>query len=178
MRRIYESSAIQRDDDDQFTPGEREEAQPQAFRSIDSAAWSDRLLPVRLRRWAVTLSVTTPELQYQHGESVPFTVTFENRLPMPVTVPTTSPRLWQWTVDGYPEASHIEETAPPAGDGRLRLDRGETLRIHREWSQRFKTGGREWEPADPGTYTIGAALAVADPASSGLADEVTVQIVR
>jgi hypothetical protein len=177
MRRIYESEAITRDDDQQFTPGEHtREEKPQSFRSVNASAWSDRLLPVRLRQWAVSVSVSVPRSEFQQGEQIPFAVTFRNRLPVPVTVPTGSPAVWQWRVDDHLDASRLEENNRSDGSGKLRLKRGENRQVRRRWSQRFRVGGREWVDAETGEHTISAAVTVADPAGSGLRDETTIQI--
>ena len=178
MRRIYESEAIERDDEDTFTPRERErDAKPQAFRSIHAASWSDRLVPHTVRRWAVSLRIETPRRTFEQGETVPFRVTMRNRLPIPVTVRTETPVVWTWSVDGYEEASHIELRDPPDETAKLRLDRGETIRFDKKWSQMFQVTEREWEPAEPGEYTLRAQINAEGVGSRRLADEVTIEIV-
>lgn len=178
MRRIYESDAIKRDDDEAFTPRERNrDMKPQSFRSINAAAWSDRLLPHSLRCWAVSLRIETPRRQFEQGETVPFVVVMDNSLPAPVTIQTTSPVLWSWAIDGYEEASQVPLANPPEESDKLRLDRGETLRFRREWSQMFRVSDREWEPADPGEYTLRAEINVDAGNDVELADETTIEIV-
>lgn len=174
MRRIYESSALSRDDEEPFKPGENDrESKPQSFRSINASAWSDRLLPVFVRRRAVSIAVSTPKTEYEVGEAIPFQVELKNSLPVPVTIPTDSPLLWSWTVDGYDEAAQTDELDPPEKPGKLYLDRGERKVFTKEWSQLFKVSEREWEEADPGEHLLGAYV----NASEGeLAAETTVRI--
>lgn len=176
MRRIYDSDALKRDDEDSFSPRERRrETEPQSFRSIDATAWSDRLVPHVLRCWAVSVRVETPRREFQQGETIPFRVTMKNSLPIPVTVRTATPVLWSWRVDGYEEASHVTLRDPPEETAKLQFDRGETIRFNREWSQMFQVSKREWEPAEPGEYTLRAEINV-DSERTQLADETTVEI--
>lgn len=174
MRRIYESDALSRDDEEAFVPGERDE--PQSFRWLDSTAWSDRLLPQALARRAVSLRLSVPRTEFAPGERVPFAVTMKNRLPVPVTVETRSPVLWVWTVDGHTEASHVLGRDPPDRAGRFRFDRGERKRFRKVWSGLFRVSEREWEDAAAGEHTIAARVNVADAEAAGLADETTVRI--
>jgi len=176
MRRIYESDALTRDDDEPGAPREREDVEPQSFRSIDSTAWSRRLLPNWVRHRAVSVDVSTPEPAYPAGTRVPFTVTMKNALPVPVTVAVRSPIRWRWTVDGLVEAAHVDRYDPPDGTTRFEFDRGERKRFRRQWNGRFQVSDREWEEAGPGEYTIGAGLNVADAPDKGLYDETTVTI--
>lgn len=176
MRRIYESRAIARDDDDPFVPGERETYRPQAMRSISGSAWSKRLVPPWLRRRAISLSVSTPATAFPAGSNVPFVVTMKNSMPFPITIRTDSPLLWTWSVDGLPEASRVPVRDPPERPGALHFDRGERVRFRKRWSQMFRVSESEWEPAEPGEYTIGAAINVANPKLAGLCDETTVRI--
>lgn len=176
MRRIYESDAIKRDDEEAFTPGETDrETKPQSFRSINAAAWSDRLLPHSLRCRAVSVAIETPRRRFEQGETVPFRVTMDNSLPVPVTIRTASPVLWNWTVDGHEEASRVALDDPPEEPDKLRFDRGETLRFDRQWNQMFRVSKREWEPAAPGEYTLRARINV-DGNGARLADETTIEI--
>ncbi len=177
MRRIYESDALERDDEEPLAPRERQrETKPQSFRSISGSAWSDRLLPHRVRRWAVTVDLTAPDGPIGQGEDVPFQLTLKNRLPMPVTIRTNSPRLWAWTVDGAQSASHVSLEKPPTETNKLKLDRGERRRIRRTWSGMFRVSKREWEHAERGEHTIRAAVNVSDPEAANLTDETTVYI--
>ncbi|WP_336336778.1 hypothetical protein [Haloarcula brevis] len=170
MRRIYDSGALHRDDAEPQAPTERE-AQPRATRSIDGRAWSDRLVPTWLRYRAVSVDVEAPRTA---GAEVPFVVTMKNALPVPITLPTDSPRPWTWYVDGVPEASHVDSVPDEAGS--LRFDRGERKRFRRRWDRLFRVSDDEWEPAPAGEYTIGAGLSVADAAERGLYSETTVRI--
>lgn len=177
MRRIYESRALSRDDEDPFKPGDRDEYTPQAARSIDAGAWSDRILPHSLRCRSVAVRVSVPRTEFAVGETIPFTVHMHNPMPVPLTIRTASPVLWRWCIDGLTEASHVPLREPPDRAGRFRFERGEHKRFRKDWSQRFRVSDREWTAADPGTYTLRAEVNVADPDATGLADEATIDIV-
>lgn len=178
MRRIYDSEALRRDDDEAFVPREREDSvRPQALRSIDGSAWSRRLLPARLCRRAISVDVSTPRTEYVAGEPISFTVTMKNLLPVPVTIRTVSPLLWTWTVDGATEASRVPLRDPPEERRRFSFDRGERKQFKKRWRQLFRVSNSEWEEAPPGEYAIGAAINVDDPEGSGLSDETTVRVV-
>lgn len=176
MRRIYESQALRRDDES-FTPHEEERpAQLQAMRSIDSTALSDRLVPNGLRNRAISVDVSTQRSEYPSDDAVPFKVTMKNAMPFPITIPTLSPLLWTWNVDGVREASHVPLHDPPDEDGGFRFDRGERKEFRKRWKQMFRVSDSEWETATPGEYTIGAGINVENPAETGLYDETTVRI--
>lgn len=177
MRRIYESDALRRDEGP-FSPTERspEDHGPTAARSIPSTWLSDRLLPQAVHRWAIRLSISTSRRRYAAGKTIPFTVTLRNEMPFPVSIPTRSPLLWRWAVDEHTEAATISTVNPPDRPGRLALDRGERIRIRREWDQRIQVSPHEWEAVDPGSYTLGAWLNVDDVEGSRLADEVEISI--
>jgi len=178
MRRIYESDALKRDDEEPLSPRERErETEPQSFRSLSGAAWSDRLLPHSLRRRAVSVRISTPDQEFEPGADVPFEITLKNSLPMPVTIKTVSPLLWTWAVDGHQEASHVQLQNPPEETRKLRLDRGERRTIRRTWSGMFRVSNHEWEPAEPGEHTLRVAINVENPDSANLSDETTIHIV-
>ncbi len=179
MRRIYESDALHRDDDETHAPNERERrTKLQSLRSVPSSTLSDALVPGRLRHRFVSVDVTTPEPEYPVGGSIPFTVTIRNRVPIPVSIPTASPLLWEWSVDGHVEGSEVPLRDPPDEAGSFAFDRGERKRFRKRWNQMFRVSDSEWTPAEPGTYTIGAAINTADADRKGLSGETTVRIVR
>lgn len=179
MRRIYESNALHRDDEEAHAPSEKErKTKLQALRSVPSSTLSDLLIPRRLRHLPVSVAVETPADEYEVGEPVPFTVTLRNRLPAPISIPTVSPVLWEWTVDGNVEAAEVPVRDPPDEEGELSFDRGERKEFRKRWDQLFRVSKREWEPADAGTHTIGVAVNATDAESRGLTDETTVRIVR
>lgn len=179
MRRIYDSGAIHRDDDDPGAPNEiKRETKLQALRSVPSSTLSDLLVPHGVRHRFVSVDVTTPESEYGVGESIPFTVTIRNHVPFPVSLTTASPVLWTWNVDGDVEASAVPLRDPPGETGRFEFDRGEHKRFHKRWDQMFRVTDTDWEPAEPGEYTIGASVNTTDSAAKGLADETTVRIIR
>jgi hypothetical protein len=176
MRRIYESQAISRDDDDSFAPNERDdEVRPQAMRSVPGKRLSSLLVPDWLRYRALSVAVETPTEVFAVGETIPIRVTMRNALPIPVTLSTESPLLWTWHVDDVPEASHVERDMADER-GAFTFDRGERKVFTRNWHQSFRVSEDEWEPAGPGEYTIGAALNVPDAAGKGVAAETTVRI--
>lgn len=177
MRRIYESEALHRDDDDPFAPRERSRSdRPQALRSVNASRLSRWLVPDWLKHRAISISVDAPEERVPLGTPVPFTVTFRNALPVPIRIPTRSPILWTWSVDGHAEASHVELHDPPDWPSGLELGRGQRVRYDRRWDQMFRVSESEWTPARPGEYTLGVAINVADAPSKGLSDETTVRI--
>ncbi len=175
MRRIYESDALKRDDEP-FTPSERRRRTVplQAFRSIDSTGWSKAILPERLTRRAIEVEVSTLEERYRAGEPIPFKITMRNPWPIPVVLRTESPLRWYWTVDGHLEASHVRTHRPPDEGAEFRFARGERKEFYKHWSQLFRVSDDEWEPAEPGTYVIGAEINVAGDAE--LTGETTVEI--
>lgn len=176
MRRIYESDALRRDDEP-FTPTRRDRSvRIQAMRSVNSTRLSRRLTPQRLRYRAISVEISTPKTEYPIGDAVPFTVTMRNPLPVPIVIPTQSPIQWTWHVDGATEASHISLHDPPDERGELVFDRGERKRFTRRWEQLFRVSKSEWEPADGGTYTIGAEINVDNPEEAGLTAETTVRL--
>lgn len=177
MRRIYESRALTRDEDDPFTPGHADgEYTPQSARSITASTWSDRLVPHAIRRRSVSVSIQTPRVVFATGEVVPFSVHMRNALPIPITLRTDSPVLWRWQVDGLTEAAEVLPRDPPDESGRFRFERGERKRFNKQWSQRFRVTERRWRPADPGEYTLRAEINVGDPDAAGLVDETTIRI--
>lgn len=158
MRRIYESEALTRDDEP-FTPHEREDDyEPQAFRSIDASAWSDRLIPHGVRCRSVRVDITTPQETFENGQAVPFQIRIRNSLPIPITVRTVTPVIWTWNVDGAPNANRSSPPSLPEEQGALYLDRGETRTFGKRWNQRFQVAKRRWEPAPPGTYSLGVEI--------------------
>lgn len=176
MRRIYESDALRRDDEDPFAPGGADRVRPRAMRSVPSGFISRLLVPHWLRYRAISVALSTPRSTYPVGSNVPFTVTFHNSLPIPITVPVESPVPWTWTVDGVLEGSHVADH--PRERAGFHFDRGETKRFDRRWSGFVRVATDEWEPAEPGEHVLGASLAVPDAATKGLAAETTVELVE
>lgn len=176
MRRIYESNAVQRDDEQPHVPSETGRDRPRAFRSIDVGAVGRRLVPASLRHRAISVDVTTPRTEYPVGSTVPFGVTMKNAMPFRVALTTRSRLPWQWDVDGHPEGSQVEVHDAPEGEAVFEFARGERKEFRRRWSGMFRLTESEWEPADPGGYTIGAAINVGNTAGEGLRAETTVRI--
>ncbi|MFC7185891.1 hypothetical protein [Halorubrum yunnanense] len=167
---------VDRSDDDPFRPNESAERhRPRAARTLPAATLARWLLPARVHRWALSVSVDTPATAYERGEPVPVAIGLRNPLPVPVTVETRSPVPWTWHVDGHRDASHVPEPLPES-ETRFTLDRGERRRFTRRWQQSFRVSETEWRPADRGEHTIGAGIAVDDPEGKGVYDETTVRI--
>jgi hypothetical protein len=127
-----------------------------------------RLVPQRLAKWAVTVSVETDRDRYAPGETVEITIEFHNRLPVPVTVETPTPRLWEWRVDGE-RAGRADRPYEPSGAGTLRFRGGESKRLTRQWNGRFEreaATGREFVLADLGPHEVTAGLATTLPRPS------------
>jgi hypothetical protein len=175
MRRIYESGALHRDDDESFSPRERDDVQPRAMRSLDASALSRRLVPTWVRHRAITVDVSTPRPEYPVGTAVPFEVTMKNAAPFPVTVAVKSRRPWTWAVDGATDAARISLHDAPDDSAGFHFDRGERKRFRKRWHGSFQVSESEWKPATPGEYVIEAGLNVADDGS--LSDETTVRLV-
>lgn len=154
MRRIYESEALRRDDEDPFVPNEGE---GHRGGHVDWGNVSHALFPATLRPRAVTVSVETDREVYEPDEPVRFRVTFRNRLPVPVTLVTRSPRRWTWSLDGRPEASTVPSDSPTEPT-RFEFVSGERKQFHRRWDQRVRESEREWRAADPGEHTLSARI--------------------
>lgn len=175
MRKIYESQALDRDDERPFKPDETDrETTPRAMRSVSGGLLSRLFVPTPVRYWGLSVSISTPQSTYDAGTSVPFTITIVNRLPVPITIQTALPVLWTWEVNGVREASQVAEL--PDRAGQFRFDRGERKRFRRRWHQSFRVSDGDWEAAPPGEYCLSAALAIEDASEAGLSDETTIRI--
>ncbi|ADD04173.1 uncharacterized protein Nmag_0586 [Natrialba magadii ATCC 43099] len=176
MRRIYESDAIERDDEP-FTPHERESSTTvQSFRSVNSSTLSKLFVPTGLRQRAISVDIVTPQTTFSAGEPIPFTVTMRNSLPLPVTLSTESPLLWTWDIDGVTEATHVARYDPPDKSGEFNFQRGERKRFRKVWHQLFKVSDSEWEEAATGEHTISVQINVPNAEEKGLTAETTVHI--
>ncbi len=176
MRRIYDSPAVRRDDDDPHKPNERDQTtDPEAMRTVPSGIVSRLLVPQWLQFRALSVTLSTPQTEYDAGSPIPFAVEIENTMPFPVTVPTRTPVLWTWAVDGLPEASRVYEQ-PPTETRYFRFARSERKRFTRRWQQMVQITASEWEPVDPGEYTLSVNLNVDGSGEKGLTDETAVQI--
>jgi len=174
MRRIYESDALARDDDDPFAPDEQESTRPRAARSLPVERLVRTLTTAGLRQRALRVRIDAPDT-VSVGDRVPFVIELHNPLPVPVSVETVSPLRWWWAVDGHREAAH-EPAEPPRESRRLVFDRAERKRFSREWDGQFRVSETAWEPARRGEHTLSATINVADPAASGLTAETTVRL--
>lgn len=125
-----------------------------------------RIVPDWVAERAVTVRISTEDTRYNVGEPIDINVEFDNRLPVPVQVPTPGKRRWGWSVDGVIEAD--EAPRYHSGDSlTFQFRAGETKRITTTWDGRFRRetnhGLDRSVPADPGFHTIEAFLATAAP---------------
>lgn len=177
MRRIYDSDALRRDDEDPFSPRERSsDDRPQSMRSVPSTWISRRVLPGWLRDRAVSVRIETASDSMPIRSAVPFRVHIRNRLPVPVTMRTLSSLFWEWSVDGLDQASEYPtQPGDPEGDS-FTLSRGQRLKFDREWNGMFQVAEDEWEWAEPGEYTLSVRINVENATGRGLADETTIRL--
>lgn len=176
MRRIYESGALRRDDENPYHPNERvERPTPTAMRSVPSAYFSKILLPHWLRYRGLSVSIDTQFSTYEVGGTVPFLITLRNTFPFPITVKTRSPLLWSWAVNGVDQASYVAADVPDE-PGEFTFSRGERKQFHRKWSQTFQITKSKWESADSGQYTLSVALNVDEPKRHGLYADTQIQL--
>jgi hypothetical protein len=172
MRRIYESSALSRDDDDPFSPRDDEDDE---HRSINPVAASHALLPNAVRRRALAVSVTTERAEYDPGEPIAFRATFRNRLPIPVSIPIASPVPWHWAVDDRVSARTTPPDEPDE-ESLFTFGRSERKTFTRTWSQSWRVGERRWEPVEPGEYEISVAVNTAIGGERFLTDATQIRI--
>lgn len=131
-------------------------------------------VPQWLARRAVVVDVRTDADRYDAGVPVEITITFRNRLPVPMTVETPGKRLWGWTVDGELEASDEPRKRSTDGGSIAFSPRGRKV-LTRTWDGRFKRvdDRTRWVPAEPSTYEVGAFLALGEQRP---ADTATIRI--
>lgn len=176
MRRIYESSALDRDDDDPYRPNERDrETKPRAARTVPVAGLSKALVPDWVVRRGISVDLAVPDRVFEQGERVPLRVELRNAFPFPVVVRTHAPVLWTWHVDGRREASMAPEPLPDRSESFV-FDRGERKRFTRRWHGSVHLGSNEWTEAEPGEHTVSVRLAVENADADGLSDEATIRI--
>lgn len=175
MRRIYESDALHRDEDDPHSPSElkREEPKPTVTANqnpsfVNWARASHALLPVGLRNRAIAVTVETDQAVYAPEEPVGIRVRLRNRVPFPISLRTPTRRSWDWSVGGFARGAHKEFEPAPSEPSLLEFYRSETKTFTRTWHQRFRTGRDRWERADPGTYEVAGFVAVENPERRGL----------
>lgn len=148
--RIYGSEALRRDEEDPFVPRESEE---DTRAMIDWENASHALLPTGLRARAVDVSVQTSKEVYGREEPVQFAAVFENRLPFPVSLKTTTPEPWTWAIDDVEQASRVLKERP-ADPSLFRFSRSERKTFSRNWPQRIRESREEWSRVPSGEYTL------------------------
>lgn len=132
-------------------------------------------VPQRLARRAIAVTVETDRDRYAVGDQIEISIEFHNRLPVPITIETPTPRLWGWAVDDHLEASdEPRRQLRDAGRGQLSFRSRERKRVTRRWDGRIKRVGEptRWEPAT-GDVVISAFLAVD---GTRPADETTIRV--
>ncbi|WP_222919815.1 hypothetical protein [Natrinema sp. SYSU A 869] len=174
MKRIYDSTALERADDDPFAP-ETTEGDDRSPRTIDWGAFSHAFTPIAVRHWAIDVTVSTDERRYEPDEPVEIVVEFRNRLPFPVRIRTDSPNRWRWTVNGLRDASRVAQTVPDRPVA-FSFARRERKRFRRQWHQRIQISDDKWDPIEPGVHTIGVGINRADAAARGLVDSTEIEI--
>jgi len=174
MRRIYESRALDYDDEDPHAPKRKAEDDDPGPRTVDWDAASHALLPRRFREWAIGVDIETDRDVYAADNPVYFEVRLVNRVPFPVALKTESPVRWTWTVDGLDEASHVAEY--PQRTELLEFGRSERKVFRRDWPQRVRQSQRRWEPAERGEHTLGVRINVPDAEGKGLTAETAFRI--
>lgn len=183
MRRIYESEAIHRDDEEPHSPSELAVEQSKStvtanqHRSLlDWSKASHALIPRRFRDRTIEVTVQTDRDVYASDEPVGIRIVFRNRVPFPVVIPTPTRRRWDWAVDGKPRAATEEFEPAPSERTLLSFYRSETKVFERTWRRRFRTARDRWEPAPPGAYEISAYISVDKPERRGLYASTTISL--
>lgn len=173
MRRIYESGALEYDEENPHSPKRRGDGDP-GPRTVDWQAASHALLPERLREWAVGVAIETDRREYAPDQPVRFEVRLVNRIPFPVSLRTESPVRWNWAVDGLEEASRVASV--PQGADLFEFGRSERKVFRRTWNQRIRESSHRWEPAERGEHTLSVRVNRPDAEASGLAAETSFRI--
>lgn len=141
--------------------GDRDDGDPFGFDETTNyfAAPLRWLVPQRLAVWGLHVGIELADEPHVAGESVAFTVVFENRLPVPVELETESSRIWRWSIDGEPFASD-ERPYIQGSHNSLSFRARERKVVEQTWNGRFRRDGDpvRWIAATPGTYTLEVVL--------------------
>ena len=138
-------------------PGESDRYGFDETRDYLGAAVS-RLLPRRLLRRGLSITVATDADSYAPDDPIRIRVEIRNAYPVPVEVPTASRRLWGWEVDGLLEASD-EPRRDPGGRGQLSFRARERKTFTWTWDGRVKRvtdEGARSVPLDTGEHELRA----------------------
>lgn len=161
MRRVYDSEALRRDDDDPFSPVEDDD---EASRNhVNWTNLSHALVPQAVRSRAIAVDVQTDKDRYEPGETVHFGVTFANRFPLPITIVTETPKPWEWFIDGNPDGSEVPADHPEERST-FHFSRSERKRFRRSWSGRVRVDDHEWREAARGEHTLSVEIGAVDGA--------------
>ncbi|WP_254864383.1 hypothetical protein [Halovivax gelatinilyticus] len=135
-----------------------------------------KLVPNAVAKRAISVSISTDRDSYDRGEPVPITVSFTNRLPVAVSIPTPTQRRWGWAVDGHTEAT-TERRYLSRTPAVFPFGAGQTRRVSIEWNGYIRHVGRRDESKlpDPGEVELTAFLATA-PASKRPTDSTTITL--
>ncbi|AEH36124.1 hypothetical protein [Halopiger xanaduensis] len=120
----------------------------------------ERLVPAAVARRAIDVAVETDRAVYARGDPVEITVTFRNRLPLPVDVPTPRQRPWGWCIDGELEATD-ERRYVRDRPSSISFRGGERKRATVTWNGRLERTDEQHESVvpKPGEYEIEAFVA-------------------
>jgi hypothetical protein len=127
----------------------------------------------RLGRVPVEITLSPETTRVEPGEAVDFTVTVRNRSAVGIPLALTCTALWGWYVDGYPEGQERDHYDSPAR--RVTVRGSQSYTFERRWSGYVRTGDG-YEPLSPGEHTLEARVHVADAATLGLTDRVTLTV--
>lgn len=177
MRRIYESRALEYDEDDPHKPKKKQRSRRDEHRGSRTVNWqkaSHALVPRRLRPLALSVDVETDREVYGPEDPVNFRVSFRNHVPFPITLKTTSPVRWTWEVDGLEEASRVVNH--PEDASVFEFERGELKRFSRRWPQRFRESRDTWRVAERGEHTLSVRINADGAERKGLSAETTFRI--
>ena len=141
--------------------------------------WGAKLLPNPIVYRSLAVALTVPET-VQVGTPTTFTLRVRNRLPVTVSLPLPTSRVWGWTVDDLNEADE-RGYAPPAHPRTISLSSRGERRFEWSWDgtiRRMRDDSKdEWVPA-MGTHAVTAYIAIADWETRNAFDRANVTVVE
>lgn len=140
--------------------------------------WSSKLLPDPIVYRSLAVTLTAPET-VRIGTPTTFTLQVRNRLPIAVSLPLPTSRVWGWTVDDLDEADE-RGYSPPAQPRTISLSSRGERRFEWSWDgtiRRMRDESKdEWVPA-MGTHAITAYVAISDWEPQNAFDRANVTVV-